>query len=118
MKKSWINYEWSLEYINRSDDIVDTDYSDTLPRLWREWSEWEYANSKLYGPVPDGEPVRVDLCLIRVSSYGEAKDYAYVKDGKLAAEFEESEKPVPQRYMVEFEKYNRMLADPAHPANQ
>jgi|TARA_R110001606_G_scaffold191649_1_gene339591 hypothetical protein len=106
MKKSWITYEWSLEYINKWGDIVDTDHSDTLSRLWRVWRDWEVSHSKPYVPVPDGEPVRVELSLVRVSAHVEAKDYAYVVDGQLATKFEESEKVVPARYLVEFEKYN------------
>jgi len=100
----WITYEWALEYVNKWDDIVDTDHNNTLPRLWRDWKGFEADES-----TPEGEPVQARLCLVRISAHAEGKDYAYVSEGRLATEFEETEKPVPQRYLKEFENYNRML---------
>lgn len=92
-----VSYEWALEHKDEHDDIIDIEFFDPTecPKL----------------PTSS----TTDLALVRYEAEGYPDDpdsymedyrtYAYPKDGKLPAEFEDRQ-PIPKRLQKEFSKAN------------
>lgn len=90
-----IKYEWSLEHIDHSGDILDSDFSDKLT----------FEKNSLVGN---------DLCLVRDEGNEvdglQERHWAYVKNGKLPVVFADANsKPtrtlIPVRFHQELAKY-------------
>ncbi len=79
MARTFTTYEWALETLNDDGDIVDVDFFDTLHDLV------EYESNL------DGKRIALVKHTNLAYRDGEEIDrnYAYVEDGELEAEFED-----------------------------
>ncbi len=87
------SYEWDLEAVDEHGDIIDHDFRDKFPGLPTE----DNVSLVLVRNVGEGyrsDPTSFDLI---------DRAWAYVKDGKLPAEFDSGDL-VPKRFHRELQK--------------
>lgn len=94
-----VTYEWVIEEVDADGDIINVDHTDTLAD----------ALKRMQYPVDDSNHNQLGLVRDTWSKDDpgnlEDRQWAYVEDGKLPAEFDGGAK-VPKRFHAEINKSN------------
>lgn len=87
------DYEWVAEVIAEDEGIVPEFFEKDKATEAKEYGDEE---------LKDADVIRIDYALVKnyldADGYMDDREYAYVKDGQLPAEFPDGSK-VPQKYL-------------------